>query len=508
MKKSLFVLILVIVLACSTVMFGQGTGLGHELPGTYAPGVHVWQDEDSPTGYTVTFIYEENTHPDPNSSVESPEDQVTPGTITRVTLYSETMLLFDPHVPAYYDPDRTPPTEDSYCLHKGESKDMQHQPEEFVPGLVPAGGSGVHALTRDLVKIPDTNLWHLSLPLPCGAFEYRYVIDSDAYQNRGRLDDPANPTMINAATGVRSLSSMVYVPYSQEKQGTKPFTDRSFVLPRDSEKGTVEFLAYDVVYGVDNNAPGATGVFKPSTAAVNSNYNGKNGPLVTVVDRMKNSRGLAIYLPHGYDPDRVEPYKVLYISMGASGDQIGNELRWFHEGAGVNILDNLIAEGAVEPFIMVSGNWQDLGYNYSSVAHDLFNYVIPLMEDKYNVSTDREGRAFAGLSAGGMLTGQIYLHAADHFAYFGNFSATSSNDGSDATKRGDQAWAAQYPSVIYLGAGKWDFTMGSLFNAMTQLDLNGVPYTYVEVPGGHDWQTWQLLLEDFVRNHLWRDIEG
>ena len=256
---------------------------------------------------------------------------------------------------------------------------------------------------------------------------------------------------------------------------------------------------------------GPTVVFNNNgTAFVNANYNAASGNPVTVQRRMGNTRGLAIYLPYNYDPNRPEPFNVLFISMGLSGDQIGNDMRWFHEGAGVNILGNIFAETNVEPFIMVSGNWQDFSYNINLVSHDVFNYIIPYLEANFNVATSREGRAFAGLSWGGILTSNFYLRHSDAFSQFGIFSAATTEATGAAFDTVD--WGAlrdlQDDTTVVLSTGTWDFTTPTLYTFMNRLIAEGISHSHegvIYVPGGHDWQVWQLLLVDFITNYLWRD---
>ncbi|MCL2375977.1 MAG: alpha/beta hydrolase-fold protein [Defluviitaleaceae bacterium] len=501
------------------------------MPDGLTPGPHVIADPQSPTGFTVAFVYQESYHYDPMGCATNLTPLVQPSTITSVILISETMLLYDPAVEPFFDPTRDPAADPQFNLSSADSMWMTYQPEEFRPGLVPAGGSGFHALRREMVQIPDTDLWVTALPLPSGAFEYRFIIDSDFGEGRQRLDDPANPTMHNTETGVRSLSSMVFVPWAPV-QGDGQWANRANVMPRDGQNGTVVFASYEVHYGVDipNLLTGETAVFNinspggPTLAndapnpnwfegagagdiPVNANFNLAGGNLVTVGERMGSTRGLAIYLPYNYDANRAQPYNILFISMGASGDAIGNEMRWFHEGAGVNILDNLFADGAAEPFIMVSGNWQDVGYNINQVSHDIFNYIIPYMETNFNVATTREGRAFAGLSMGGILGSHIYLRHAEDFSQFGLFSAAVAGEADFA----DVDWDLLHSldTNVVLTTGRWDFTTPMLHTFAARLADEGLGYTGVyEVPGGHDWQVWQLLLEDFVANHLWQAQEA
>lgn len=56
------------------------------------------------------------------------------------------------------------------------------------------------------------------------------------------------------------------------------------------------------------------------------------------------------------------------------------------------------------------------------------NEIIPHIESNYRTLTDRENRAMAGLSWGGLLTFNTTLNNLDKFAYIGGFSGAGSID--------------------------------------------------------------------------------
>ena len=298
-----------------------------------------------------------------------------------------------------------------------------------------------------------------------------------------RLDDPSNPTMINEATGIRSLSSMVYVPYDADKQGTSTWADRSVELPQAdaNKRGTVQTVSYT---GAD-----------------------------------ATEHGLAVYLPAGYDANRAEPYKVLYLSHGTSGDIYGDELRWMNEGAVANILDNLIAEGKTEPFIVVTMNNQQYGqgaghsganWKYSEIETDQIDYIMPYVESHYNVSTTAEGRAYAGLSMGGSTTSNMLMHHTELFGYYGIWSYANV-DGSFGGVEGitsqsvrDHLSSLTVKPKIMLAAGNWDFGLAPVKTFGENLSELGLDYSYLQVPAAHDWECWQLVFANAAENFLWK----
>ncbi|MDQ0970385.1 enterochelin esterase-like enzyme [Neobacillus niacini] len=424
MKRVLIFGIMVFLL-CSIFSNNKSVFASNSSGGDYAgykPGVTVEADAASPTGYYATFIYEDKTK-----------------AATKVELYSDTFL--------------------HYTIEDGFTR--PYKPEEYKAGMFPAGGNADTTYYVSMEKL-GKNFWGVRVPLSSGAFVYNFRITNPDGTTTARLDDPNNPTLMNTATGIDSLSSMVYVPYNSKTMGTGEWLDRSVELPRKNKNGKVETVAYT----------GAAG----------------------------DTRGLAVYLPHGYNENRNKSYKVLYLSHGNSGDKYGNELRWMNEGAVANIMDNLIADGTAEPFVVVTMNNQDFGWDYKKIEEDQFKYIMPYIESHYNVSDKPEGRAYAGLSMGGITTSRMYYHHADEFAYFGIWSAAATGD---ELNNIDTYSNLDKPSVM-MGAGTWDFGLKPVQDLSKALDDRNIDHSYLEIPAAHDWEVWQLFYAEFVKDHLWK----
>jgi len=107
-----------------------------------------------------------------------------------------------------------------------------------------------------------------------------------------------------------------------------------------------------------------------------------------------------VYLPDGYSATGTL-HPVLYLLHGAGGD----EWDWVRHGGLVATLDSLIARGLMRPSVVVMPtvgpvSWWVNGAAQASedaVVHDL----LPHIERRFQVRTDRAGRAIGGLSMGG-----------------------------------------------------------------------------------------------------------
>ena len=345
---------------------------------------------------------------------------------------------------------------------RGTAPETFFTPYEWENGMFEAGDE---AYSEEMKKVEGTDYWTLSLPLPSGHYQYVFHVDD----GEEGLEDPTNPMEASGVTnGNKYGRSTFNVPYDAEKQSES--IDFDYTADRTDEKAGT--LVYE-------------------------NY----------TDYLGEERPLGIYVPYGYDENREEPYKVLYLSHGGGG----NEVDWF-AGANVDaIFDNLSADGKVEETIIVTSDnnpYMD-GFSVSeNMMKNLTENIIPYMEEHYNVSTESDGRAYAGLSMGGMITSNILYNCSDMFGYFGIFSAADTN--LDFSESGISA--ENCPSIL-LGGGIYDFglikpegsdpdlTINTLKNSFDELEI---PYGYSEAYGSHDWNTWMQLIKVFAEEYLWK----
>ena len=446
-----------IALLAAALLPSCATSGAKGFDGDYAgfePGVTVLEDPASPTGYTAVFIFEEpdmsyyDTYTDDNGHYGLAGSR-----ITKVEFFSDTMMLFT------YE-------EQEYAA--GLNADFMHAPDEFRIGMYPAGGYPENAYIAEMENYAD-GLWGLSVPLSSGAFGYYFRVYDDAGNFVVKVDDPNNPSMKNTATGHHSRFSMVYIPYNPERMGTGEYADRSVELPRaDNIKGTLDMISYPSPNSTDGSG----------------------------------SRGLAVYLPYGYSSTG-EPYNVLYLSHGQQTEEQGNELRWMNEIAVPNIMDNLLAEGAMAPFIVVSMNNKDLGWDYELIWEEQAR-IMEEIERRYNVVASPEGRAYGGLSMGALTASNLLLNHPDAFSYYGIFSY-------GATSFGDVTLASLIESgrlngkKILLASGYWDHLTPHVDAIKDVFDEYGFEdYDYLLVPTGHDWEAWQLIYAYAAKNFFWR----
>lgn len=143
-----------------------------------------------------------------------------------------------------------------------------------------------------------------------------------------------------------------------------------------------------------------------------------------------------VYTPPSYDASSTVRFPVLILQHGSGEDETG----WVRQGHMNFILDNLIAAGAAKPMIVVMDrghatrpDWAnrasgpgtsppDMSQAFDAFGDVILHDLISAIDSSYRTVPDRQHRAMAGLSMGGMQTLHIALHHLDQFAYLGSFS--------------------------------------------------------------------------------------
>ena len=142
---------------------------------------------------------------------------------------------------------------------------------------------------------------------------------------------------------------------------------------------------------------------------------------------------------------------------------------------------------------------------------DVSDALIPFIDSNFRTLADREHRAMAGLSMGGMQTFQITFDHLDLFSYIGGFSgaamgAMGGNQGLDTKTALHGALAdpeafAKKVHLLWIGVGTEEPAMmhAGIERLHTSLVDAHVDHVFYESPGtSHEWQTWRRDLKEFA----------
>lgn len=236
-----------------------------------------------------------------------------------------------------------------------------------------------------------------------------------------------------------------------------------------------------------------------------------------------DERDFYVYTPPNYDAKRSQSYPVLYLHHGWQQDTRA----WLDDGAANVTLDTLINQGKAVPMVVVMPHAYGTAAGPVDIDHldmlptytrILLEEVIPQVEKQYNVSTERNGRAMAGLSMGGAESMHTGLNHLETFAWLGSFSgAFNTWPLTRPATRGrgfslaEDKIPAQFPALdktsnekiklLWIACGTADFgALPTNQQFKKYLDSVGVNVTYTEVPDmGHNWQFWRQNLADFAQ---------
>jgi len=244
----------------------------------------------------------------------------------------------------------------------------------------------------------------------------------------------------------------------------------------------------------------------------------------------KSWRHIFVYTPPDYEKNTTARYPVLYLQHGGGED----ERVWIEMGRTNLILDNLIAEGKIRPFIVVmetsavgpqfpmgprpaapatgaavpgaqrpaaqapgapGAGAQAAGarprFSFDTYANLMINDMIPWIDKNFRTLPDQAHRAMSGLSMGAMCTKSVTLAHVDKFAYIGLFSG-----GTIAPAEITDKSKVKLVFMSYGSRERGSDGVKAAADALQQAGIKGV--SYVSPNTAHEWQSWRRSLHEFA----------
>jgi len=221
------------------------------------------------------------------------------------------------------------------------------------------------------------------------------------------------------------------------------------------------------------------------------------------------SRRAFVYTPPDYDKDQTKRYPVLYLQHGWGED----ETAWSNQGHANLIMDNLIAESKIKPFLIVMtygmtnevriGGLRD--FKIGPFQTVLVDELIPYIDANFRTLSDQPHRAMAGLSMGGMETKTITTTNLDKFSHIGLFSGgTFSMDDVNKTPGFKDKVKLAFVSFGSRELGGNRPGRPSMFggdpranaDSLKQAGINSVFYVSPET--AHEFLSWRRALREFT----------
>lgn len=280
----------------------------------------------------------------------------------------------------------------------------------------------------------DDGRWRLTMPVEAGSYYYKFVVEGVDHK------DETNPTTVFSEPNWSTFQ----VPGDETLRG-------EYTTPVAPElRGSVEVMNY--------------------TSTANGNP----------------ERSAYVWTPPGYDAEREEPYPVFYLQHG--GGQTWTD--WIEVGFAAQILDNHYAKGNIVPMVVVMANGN--GVNF---PNEITQRITVAAEAQYNVSSEGEERALAGLSMGsGATLTTLWAHPGE-FAYISGMSAFGS-----VPAGADVAAINEGTKLLRIYSGDvQDFTYGATLSLISSMTNRGVEHEFAPIiPGPHSWDVWQKSLIDLL----------
>lgn len=206
------------------------------------------------------------------------------------------------------------------------------------------------------------------------------------------------------------------------------------------------------------------------------------------------SRRAFVYTPPGYSADMSKKYPVLYLQHGWGED----ETAWSNQGHANLIMDNLIAEGKIRPFLIVMTygmtnevKWGKIReFKIEPFQTVLVDELIPYVDANFRTLANRDNRAMAGLSMGGMETKQITLNKPDVFGYYGLLSG--------GVYMPDDLNGKTKPNLVFLSCGSKEKPDGVNKSAVALKEAGYNAVSYVSDKTAHEFLTWRRSLHELA----------
>jgi enterochelin esterase-like enzyme len=324
---------------------------------------------------------------------------------------------------------------------------LQAEGPEATPDITPAEAY------KNMGGVPlvkgDQGIWETTIgPIAPGVYRYNFVVDGV------NVTDPRNPLIsesLNQSRGLYEVPGAAFSEYAAD----------------------VPHGAISVVY-----------------------YNSKaTGGL----------RRMHVYTPPGYEAG-TSRVPVLYLLHGG-GD---SDNSWSTIGRAGAILDNLIAAHKAVPMIVVmpaghiSRDFRltpGVRMGHDAFNDDLVSVIVPYVDSHYRSIANRDNRALAGLSMGGLQTLTVSLTDSMDFAWVGVFS---SGWFPNMLKETEDTDLAQYRSsgkpfsLYWVGVGKYDIALDNCRASVSLLNKAGIKTEVYESGGFHAWNNWRDYLNLFA----------
>jgi enterochelin esterase-like enzyme len=193
-----------------------------------------------------------------------------------------------------------------------------------------------------------------------------------------------------------------------------------------------------------------------------------------------------VYLPPGFERGRPAPVLWLLHGAGMDADQ------WLKTGRVDRYMDNLLARGAIRPFVIVMPSSEAVPYTGRSER--FITQELPAwLARSYGLKAKRAQTAIAGMSLGGLGAFRLPIKRPDLYGM--SFALSGFYDDPFI---GALARTGSLPMQTILVCGSEDPLVATNRKLVTALHARGARFSYREDPGGHTWHYWSQRMVEML----------
>ncbi|MDI1256168.1 MAG: alpha/beta hydrolase-fold protein [Flavobacterium sp.] len=201
-----------------------------------------------------------------------------------------------------------------------------------------------------------------------------------------------------------------------------------------------------------------------------------------------------VYTPPGYHKDKSKQYPVLYLQHGWGED----ETAWSNQGRVNLIMDNMIAEGKIKPFLIVMTygmtnhiKWGGMSsFKIEPFQTALVDELIPYVDANFRTIANQAGRAMAGLSMGGMETHTITLNRPDVFSHYALLSGGVYNP--------EEIKDKSKVKLIFISCGSKERPEAVQSSVQSLKDAGYNAVAYISENTAHEFLTWRRSFKELA----------
>ena len=305
--------------------------------------------------------------------------------------------------------------------------------------------------SQQLQRLPDTDLWHLTLDLPPGSrVEYKLEVVHHGHGNW--IEDPLNPNRARDPFGANSVA-----------HGTGYQVPEWIHPDPEAPHGTLDEIRFD--------------------------------------SQVFGRRGVALYMPARYR--RTRRYPLLVVHDGHD---------YLHYASLGTILDNLIHRREIPDLVVaLTSSPNRLGEYAADPRHATFitDELVPNLERTLPLEGRPQGRCLMGASFGAVASLTTALARPGFYGRLllqsGSFAFTDIGDHNHRGPLFDPIVAAMnhyraHPIAmserVYVSCGMYESLIYENRSLAPILTATGMEVRYVEARDGHNWENWRDRLRD------------